>query len=308
MNKKQHTLKKAIHFSGVSLHSGVFSKVSIEPAPENSGICFQRVDLPNSPVFKASVDLVTDLRRSTSIQFKDAIIGTTEHCLAALYAMQVDNALIKINAEEMPILDGSAKYFTDAIMEAGLETQNALRSFYKIEKTIEYHDEEKGVALKITPSNSFQLEVTIDFNSKNFKPQSASLNAIEDFQAEIAVCKTFCFLHEVETLIKSGLIKGANLDNAIVYVDREVNQKDLEKVADFLNIEEVKVTKNTYLGNTDLLFENEPARHKLLDVIGDLALLGKPILGKLTAYRPGHASNIAFAKKIKKNTNPIIIT
>ena len=242
-----------------------------------------------------------------TLEYKKAKISTVEHCLAALVGMQVDNALIKINGSELPILDGSSKPFTDAISKIGVVEQDEKRTFIEITEEISYFDSNNGVRFKILPSDKFELEVKIDYNSKVLGVQNAYLENIQDFQSTIAASRTFCFLHELNNLYENNLIKGGNLNNAVVFVDREIKDEEAYMLEKVLNKSEIEINDHGFLSNTDLRFENEPARHKLLDIIGDLALLGKPIKGKVIAFKPGHAANVAFAKLINKKIYSNII-
>lgn len=300
MNQKQQTLESSVTLSGVGLHSGKEAEIIFEPAAENHGIKFQRVDLEGQPVVEADADNVTDLSRSTTIEKGAAKVGTIEHSLAALVGLEIDNVLIKINSEEVPILDGSSKPFIDALLKAGIKQQEADRDYFEVKEPIYYKDEEKGIEFSLIPDTDYRVKVMVDYNSPVLGQQFAALNNIKDFQSDISSCRTFCFLHELEMLFEHNLIKGGDLSNAIVIADRKVDDSELEKLAKMLNKPQIQVKDNGYLNNTDLRFENEPARHKLLDVVGDLALVGKPIKGQVVASKPGHAANVAFAKKIKK--------
>lgn len=301
MNIKQHTIQSPISLSGVGLHTGVSATMTFLPAPPNHGYKFQRIDLPGQPIVDADVDNVVDLSRGTTIEQNGARVNTVEHVLAAFVGTQVDNVLIQLDGPEPPIMDGSAIEFVKAIQTAGLEEQNAARNYYEIPQEISYRDKEKDIEFAALPLNDYRLTVMVDYNSKVLNSQHATLNDLDLFPKEIAMCRTFCFLHELEMLYKANLVKGGDLSNAIVIVDREVEEGELDHLAELFNKPKVKVQKDKgILNNLELHFANEPARHKLLDVMGDLALVGRPLKGQILAARPGHAANVAFAKKIKK--------
>ena len=300
MKTKQHTIKEPVTVSGVGLHTGVTANMTFTPAPPDHGIKFQRIDLPNEPIVDADVDYVVDLSRGTTIEHNGARINTVEHTLAALVGLEIDNVLIKIDGPEPPILDGSSMMFIEAIEKVGVQEQNALRNFFEITESIIYKDPERDVEIAALPLDDFRVTVMVDYNSPVLGSQHASLNSISEFKNEIASSRTFCFLHELEMLYKNNLIKGGDLNNAIVVVDRVVKDEELEYLAGLFNKPKVEVKKEGILNNVDLRHRNEPARHKLLDVVGDLALVGRPIKAQILAARPGHAANVAFAKKLKK--------
>jgi len=300
MKTKQHTIKEPVTVSGVGLHTGVTANMTFTPAPPDHGIKFQRIDLPDEPIVDADVDYVVDLSRGTTIEHNGARINTVEHTLAALVGLEIDNVLIKIDGPEPPILDGSSMMFIEAIEEVGVQEQNALRNFFEITESIIYKDPERDVEIAALPLDDFRVTVMVDYNSPVLGSQHASLNSISEFKNEIASSRTFCFLHELEMLYKNNLIKGGDLNNAIVVVDRVVKDEELDYLAGLFNKPKVEVKKEGILNNVDLRHRNEPARHKLLDVVGDLALVGRPIKAQILAARPGHAANIAFAKKLKK--------
>jgi UDP-3-O-[3-hydroxymyristoyl] N-acetylglucosamine deacetylase/3-hydroxyacyl-[acyl-carrier-protein] dehydratase len=302
MHTKQHTLNEAIHFSGIGLHTGKKVKLTIEPAPENHGYKFQRTDLPGEPIIPADADLVTETQRGTTLEKDGARVCTTEHVLAALYGMQVDNALIKVDEEEMPIMDGSAWAFVAEIEKVGLKDQSADRDFFEFMENQPFENLEKGVEMLGIPYNDFRITVMVDYNSEVLGTQHASMYEISEFKENIAPCRTFVFLRELEMLAKAGLIKGGDIDNAIVLVEREnVPQEELDHLAKLLDKEHHNIEiKGRTLNNVELKFLNEPARHKLLDIIGDLALVGKPIKGHILAARPGHHGNTSYAKIIKQ--------
>lgn len=287
--------------SGVGLHTGVTANMTFTPAAPDHGIKFQRIDLPDEPIVDADVDYVVDLSRGTTIEHNGARINTVEHTLAALVGLEIDNVLIKIDGPEPPILDGSSMMFIEAIEKVGVQEQNALRNFLEITESIIYKDPDRDVEIAALPLDDFRVTVMVDYNSPVLGSQHASLNSISEFKNEIASSRTFCFLHELEMLYKNNLIKGGDLNNAIVVVDRVVKDEELDYLAGLFNKPKVEVKKEGILNNVDLRHRNEPARHKLLDVVGDLALVGRPIKAQILAARPGHAANVAFAKKLKKH-------
>lgn len=301
MYDKQHTIKESVKVSGVGLHTGQMVNMTFQPAGINHGIKFKRIDLEGQPVVDADVDNVVDLSRGTTIAIGEARIGTIEHTLAAIVGLQIDNVMIEIDGAEAPIMDGSSLPFIEALEKVGLEEQSAQRDFYEIPESIQYTEEDRNVELAALPHNDYRVTVMVDYNSPVLGSQHASLNDISKFSEEIASCRTFCFLHELELLHKSNLIKGGDLSNAIVVVDKVVEEDSLAELAKLLNRPSVAVKEEGILNNVDLRYKNEPARHKLLDVVGDLALVGKPLKAHILAARPGHAANIAFAKKIKQS-------
>ncbi|WP_128544315.1 bifunctional UDP-3-O-[3-hydroxymyristoyl] N-acetylglucosamine deacetylase/3-hydroxyacyl-ACP dehydratase [Larkinella soli] len=301
MNTKQQTIQKAVSVSGVGLHTGVSATMTFLPAPANHGYKFQRIDLPGQPVVDADVDNVVDLSRGTTIEQNGARVHTVEHALAALVGLQLDNILIQLDGPEPPIMDGSSMKFVEALQDAGIEEQNAYRNYFEINEYVHYKNPEKDIEIAALPLNDYRLTVMVDYNSRVITSQHAFLNDISQFPSQIAMCRTFVFLHELEMLYKQDLIKGGDLTNAIVIVDREVRDGELDYLAELLNKPKVSVNKKEgILNNLDLHFPNEMARHKLLDLVGDLALVGRPIKAQILAARPGHAANVAFAKKIKK--------
>jgi len=277
--------------------------LKFKPAPEYHGIKFKRTDLNPQTIIAADVDHVISTARGTTIGQNGAKVYTIEHVLAALIGLGIDNVLIELDMEEIPIKDGSSRYFVEALEEAGIKTQNAAREYFEITEPIELDIPEKNVRIVAEPADDFSIDVVIDFETKVLGEQSARLSNIESFKTEISNCRTFVFLHELEYLLGNDLIKGGDLDSAIVFVNRAVSQKELDRLADLFKKPRVKVKDEGILNNLDLHYENEPARHKLLDVIGDLALLGKPIKGHITAYRPGHHTNTEFAKVLKTHYN-----
>ncbi|HQY11140.1 MAG: bifunctional UDP-3-O-[3-hydroxymyristoyl] N-acetylglucosamine deacetylase/3-hydroxyacyl-ACP dehydratase [Ferruginibacter sp.] len=297
---KQHTLAGAVSISGTGLHSGINVDMTLRPANPGFGYQFQRIDLPGMPVIKADCDLVTDTSRGTTLVKGDAKVSTVEHILAALVGMGVDNCLIEVNGPEIPIIDGSSEPFVEIIGEAGVLEQDAAKAWYTIDTNISYFDDVKKVEMTALPSVNYQVTTLIDFNSPVLGTQHASLKSMKEFQAEIAPCRTFCFLHELEMLLDNNLIKGGDINNAIVVVDKPVTDEEMGRLAKAFGRTKVEVKSEGYLNNLELRFANEPARHKLLDVVGDLALIGYPIKAHIIANRPGHSSNVEFAKKIKQ--------
>lgn len=297
---KQKTLAKSFKIEGKGLHTGVMVTMEFLPAPENHGFKFKRVDLEDQPIIEADVDLVIDTSRGTLLEKNGARIGTIEHALAALIGMDLDNVLIEVNNEEAPIIDGSSKYFVEAIEKAGVVEQDADREYFEITEKIEMWDEKSGSHIIALPDNEYSLNVMISFPSAVLNNQYATLESIHDFRKEIAECRTFVFVREIEFLLNHNLIKGGDLNNAIVIIDREISQEELDRLADLTNHPRVEVKPQGILNNLDLHFENECARHKLLDVIGDLSLMGKRIKGRIIATKPGHGPNTLFAKELKK--------
>ncbi len=298
----QKTISKSIFFDGVGLHTGSEVNLEICPAPENYGIKFQRTDLENQPIIPALVDFVSDTQRSTTIEKNTIKVVTIEHLMSALYALGINNILIKINGPEVPILDGSAKQYVDAITEAGTKIQNAEVQHLNLNKSFNYTDPDSGSEILFLPADQFKISVVLDYGDSVMGTQYAELRNINDYKSEIASCKTFVLLTELENLAKSNLIKGGNLENAIVMVDRkDIKVSELKELAHLLGKESVDIKINgNILNNCELQFYNEPARHKLLDVIGDLALIGKPIKGHIIAKKPGHKLNTSFAKILKE--------
>ncbi len=300
INEMQHTVKSEVAINGVGLHTGNAVTLTIKPANPGFGIRFKRIDLPETPVIKADVDLVTDTSRGTTLEHHGVKVNTVEHILAALVGSGVDNALLELNAPEVPILDGSAKGFMEAIDSVGTQEQDAKKIYYNLDTNIHFFDKEKNVDMLAVPAKEFKVTTMIDFNSPVLGTQHASLKNLNDFKKEISQSRTFCFLHELELLLENNLIKGGDLNNAIVVVDKVVSEEQLDKLAKIFKQPKVEVKSEGILNNVKLHFSNEPARHKLLDIVGDLALTGYNINAHIIASRPGHATNIAFAKKIKQ--------
>jgi len=303
MAVKQKTLANSFTISGKGLHTNVNVTMNFLPAPINHGFKFKRVDLENAPIIDANVDLVIDTSRGTLLEKDGARIGTIEHALAALIGMDLDNVLIEVNNEEAPIIDGSSIYFVNAVEKAGIVEQDADRDYLVIKEKIEIFDPKSGAEIVALPDDDYSLNVMISFKSNVLNNQYAVLNSITDFKTEIAPCRTFVFLHELEFLLKNNLVKGGDLNNAIVIIDKEINQEELNRLADLFDHKRVEVKPQGILNNLDLHFDNECARHKLLDVIGDLALCGKHIKGRIIASKPGHGPNTIFAKALKKYIN-----
>jgi UDP-3-O-[3-hydroxymyristoyl] N-acetylglucosamine deacetylase / 3-hydroxyacyl-[acyl-carrier-protein] dehydratase len=300
MLEKQTTIKNEINFKGKGLHTGIVVNLTICPAPENSGYVFKRTDLEGEPTIDGIADNVVDTSRGTTLEQNGVRVGTVEHVLASLSGLGIDNALIKVNGPEMPIIDGSARVFVEEIQKVGIVTQEAERGFYVIKEKLVYTDPERGIEIAAYPDESFSIDVLIDYNSKVLGNQYAQLVNLENFATEVAPCRTFVFFRELEVLLKNNLIKGGDLENAIVIMDQEVPQEEIDRIADLFNKPRVQIKPEGILNNVDLRFYNEPARHKLLDIIGDLALVGRRIKGKIIAKRPGHFANTELAKTIRK--------
>lgn len=299
-HQNQHTLKSAVTISGVGLHTGMPVNMTLKPATPGFGIKFQRTDLAEQPVVRADVDYVVDTSRGTTLENNGARISTVEHLLAALTGMSVDNVLIELDGPEVPIMDGSSQPFIEAIEDAGVQEQDAKKVYYSIDSNIYHYDEQKKVEMVALPAVDYKITCLIDFNSPVLGTQHAALKNIRDFKKEIAPCRTFCFLHELEFLLENNLIKGGDLNNAIVVVDKVVSEEQLERLARAFKREKISVQSEGILNNVQLRFPNEPARHKLLDIVGDLALIGYPVKAHIIANRPGHSSNVEFARKIKQ--------
>ncbi|HET9055621.1 MAG TPA: bifunctional UDP-3-O-[3-hydroxymyristoyl] N-acetylglucosamine deacetylase/3-hydroxyacyl-ACP dehydratase [Chitinophagaceae bacterium] len=297
----QHTVKKPITISGVGIHTGQSVTMTIKPAEPNSGFVFQRIDLPGHPKVKADVDNVTETMRSTTLEANGAKVSTIEHLLASLVGTGIDNALIELDGDEVPILDGSAAPFVEALTKAGTQQQEAKKVYYTVDRNITFTDEKKNVEMVALPYHDYRVNTLIDFNSPVLGTQHATLHNIGEFNTEIAPCRTFSFFHELEYLVENNLIKGGDINNAIVVVDKPVTEDQIKRLSKLFNKKDVKVSDEGILNNLELRFPNEPARHKLLDMIGDLALVGYPFKAHIIANRPGHASNIAFARKIKEH-------
>jgi UDP-3-O-[3-hydroxymyristoyl] N-acetylglucosamine deacetylase/3-hydroxyacyl-[acyl-carrier-protein] dehydratase len=299
MSVKQRTIKNPVTISGVGLHTGKQTNLTFRPAPENHGFKFQRIDLVGNPIIDADVDNVVDTSRGTTLEQNGARIHTTEHVLAALVGMEIDNVLMEMDGPEMPIMDGSSLPFIEILEKAGTVEQNAERVYFELTENLSYEDPAKKVEMLAVPQDEFRTTVMVDYNSEVLGTQHASMYNVREFKKEIAACRTFVFLHELEALLEHNLIKGGDLNNAIVLVDRDISDEKLNHLRKVFNKEHVEVKGRGVLNNTTLHHFNEPARHKLLDIVGDLALVGVPLKMHILAARPGHAGNIAFAKKIK---------
>ena len=300
MSDKQRTIKQAVSISGVGLHTGEKVTLTFNPAPENHWYKFQRIDLDNKPTIDADADLVVDTSRGTTLEQNGARVHTTEHVLAALVGLKIDNCLIQVSGPEMPIMDGSSIKFMELLEQAGIVEQTAERDYFVLTQNLSYEDSHKKVEMLAVPQDDFRVTVMVDYGSEVLGTQHASMYKIDDFKTEIASCRTFVFLRELEALLANNLIKGGDLDNAIVLVDSDLPEEKLDHLRKVFNKPNVQVKGRGVLNNTKLHFYNEPARHKLLDIVGDLALIGKPLKIHVLAARPGHAGNIDFAKKIKQ--------
>ena len=299
--QKQNTLAASFSLQGKGLHTGLDIQITFNPAPENHGYKIKRIDLPEQPIIDAVAENVVSTQRGTVVGKKEVMIGTIEHAMAALYAAGVDNCLIEVNAPEFPILDGSARYYAEEIQKVGLQEQAASKDYYIVKHKIEVKDEESGASITILPDDTFSVNVLISFDSPVLNNQYATMNSVSEFASEIASSRTFVFVREIETLLQHNLIKGGDLDNAIVIYDQKVSQESLNKIADMMNLPHKDVQNLGYINDKPLTFDNEPARHKLLDVIGDLALIGKPIRGRVIATHPGHSINNKLARIIRKD-------
>lgn len=297
---KQTTLRGSFSLFGKGLHTGLQLTVTFNPAPENFGYKIKRIDLDGEPVIEAIAENVVETSRGTVVAKGEARCSTIEHGMAALYAMGIDNCLITVNGPEFPILDGSAKQYVENIRRVGIEEQNAPKDFYVIKKKIEVRDETSDSSIIILPDDQFSITAMISFDSQFLSSQFATLDDMADFEKEIASARTFVFVREIEPLLKAGLIKGGDLDNAIVIYERQIPQESLDKLADYMNVEHKDATKLGYINDKPLVWYNEPARHKLLDIIGDMALIGRPIKGRIIATRPGHTINNKFARQIRR--------
>ncbi len=298
MNQK--TLNGEFTLTGKGLHTGLEITARFMPAPDNHGYKFKRVDLEGQPEIDALAENVVATNRGTVIAKGEARVSTIEHAMAALYAAGVDNVLIEVNAPEMPILDGSARYYCEEIARVGLQDQKADKDFFYIKSKIEVRDEATGSSILVLPDDEFSADVKIDFNSVVLNNQFATLDTMDNFASEIGSSRTFVFVREIEPLVKGNLIKGGDLDNAIVIYDTPMEQSELDRLADLMNVPRKDVSEFGYINDAPLTNENEPARHKLLDLIGDIALIGRPLKGRVIATRPGHSINTTFAKKIRR--------
>jgi len=297
---KQKTIKNEISLTGVGLHTGKEVTMTFKPAPINNGFTFVRVDLQGQPVIEADANYVVNTQRGTNLEKLGVKIQTPEHVLAALVGCDLDNVIIELNASELPIMDGSSKYFVEAIERAQIEEQSAKRNVYVVKEVISFTDETTGSEILVMPSDDYQVTAMVDFGTKVLGTQNATMKSIADFKDEIANSRTFSFLHELESLLENGLIKGGDLNNAIVYVDKEISESTMENLKKAFGKDKISVKPNGVLDNLTLHYPNEAARHKLLDVVGDLSLIGVRIQGKIIANKPGHYVNTQFAKKMAK--------
>ena len=302
MHRRQRTIRTSKSCKGVGLHTGVDSIITFHPAPENYGIRFVRSDIKDSPEIKADIDHVVDISRGTTIEQNDVRIHTVEHALAAVNGLRIDNVMIELNNKETPVMDGSAKDFVDALLDAGIKKQEAKRKVLKITRAVNYTDYYRDIDIHVIPSDNFRVTFLVEYPLPALGTQyEAIYNMEEDFAFEVAPARTFCFLSEIEMLKEQGLIKGGGLDNALVIIDKKIDDIEINRLRDLFGIEEaIAKGSNGLLNGKILRFKNEPVRHKTLDLIGDIALLGVPIIGHITAARAGHASNVEFVKKLKK--------
>ncbi len=299
MSEKQTTIAEAVSITGIGLHTGLHVELIFKPAKANTGYVFRRVDMEGQPEFQALADYVVDTSRGTTLEHKGARVTTIEHVLAALVGLNIDNVIVEMNQEEAPILDGSSFFYVEILQKAGMISLDADREYFELDEVITYKNEERKTEMTIIPDSTRRISTMIDYNTKVLGTQNAELNNLSDFAKEIAPCRTFVFLHELEFLLDHNLIKGGDLSNAIVFVNKEVSEKELIRLASLFNKPKVKVMRRGILNNLELKFDNEAARHKLLDVIGDLALVGMKIKGRVIAVRPGHETNVEFAKLIR---------
>jgi UDP-3-O-[3-hydroxymyristoyl] N-acetylglucosamine deacetylase/3-hydroxyacyl-[acyl-carrier-protein] dehydratase len=297
---KQHTIANPISISGAGLHSGISVNITLKPEPPDSGIRFQRTDLPGKPLIAADCDLVSDTFRCTTLTANGASISTVEHILAALTGSGIDNCLIEVNGKELPIMDGSCALFMKLIGRTGIEEQNAKKNWFELDTEITLVDLEKNVTMVAAPNPEYTISTYVDFKGDVLQPQHATLQRLGDFKMEISSCRTYCLVHELEMLLDQGLIQGDIVSNAILIVDKPVSEDEKTRLMKKFNIRDFSTSHGGYLNNQKLQFANEIARHKLMDIIGDLTLTGLPINAKILASRPGHATNVAFAKKIKQ--------
>ena len=297
---KQKTLKGSFSLFGKGLHTGLNLTVTFNPAPENTGYKIKRIDMEGEPVIDAIAENVVDTQRGTVLAKGDARVSTVEHGLAALYALGIDNCLIQVNGPEFPILDGSAIQYVEKIKEVGIEELNAPKDWYVIRKKIEVKDEKTGSCITILPDDEFSLTAMCSFESKFINSQFATISRVEDFPTEIAAARTFVFVRDIQPLLQANLIKGGDMDNAIVIYERQISQEQLDQLADMLHVEHRDANELGYIQHKPLVWENECTRHKLLDIIGDMALIGKPIKGRIIATRPGHTINNKFARQMRK--------
>jgi len=298
MKKNQTTIASEVSISGKGLHTGRAVSITMQPAPANHGIVFQRIDLPGQPTVKAHILNVANTARSTNLQENNAAVKTVEHILAALAGMYVDNAVIQINDEEVPILDGSSAPFITMIKNAGIKELSALREYISVDEVVKFEKPDVGIELILVPAEKFTMSVMVDYGTSVLSSQYASIKKMDEFVDNISSCRTFVFLHELHYLVRNDLVKGGELNNAVVFVDKKPDPEILDEIGTFFNKKDIQINENGTLNNVKLQYYNEPARHKLLDLLGDLYLLGKPIKGEIIARKPGHFANIEFTKLI----------
>jgi len=299
MQSNQHTLKKTYYFQGKGLHTGTYSHMKLMPAPADSGIHFRRADLRTKPVIEALADNVSNTARSTTISLNETVVVTIEHLMSAFTGLGIDNALVELDNIEVPILDGSARPYTEAILKDGLEDQGVPRKYIDIPQSLEIRDDRSGSWVRIEPAAAPSADITVDFNSKILGIQSAHWDLQTDYAREIGVCRTFVFFHEIEYLFRNNLIKGGDMDNAIVIVEHPVSEEQLSSLSYLFNLPGVKITDEGYLNNLELHFPDECGRHKMLDLLGDLRLAGGYLNARITAYKPGHSINTKAAKALR---------
>ena len=298
--KNQNTIQKEVQLTGVGLHTGAEVSMTFKPAEPNTGFVFKRIDLEDQPIIEADVQYVTDTQRGTNLEKNGVKIHTCEHVLSALVGYEIDNCIIEIDSPEPPIMDGSSKFFLQALKSVGKQEQEEACKEYVVKEVIHFKDEETGSEMTVIPSDSYQITTMVDFGTKVLGTQNATLESLDEYESEISSARTFSFLHELEMLLEHGLIKGGDLNNAIVYVDKSLSEETMDRLKKAFNKDEISVKPNGILDNLSLHYPNEAARHKLLDVIGDLALVGRRIRGRVIANKPGHRINVDFAKKLSK--------
>ena len=310
---KQQTIIKSVSLQGVGIHSGNEVNLTFKPAEDNFGYAFCRIDMPDKPIIEADINYVVNTKRGTTLEKNGINIQTSEHVLAALVGLEIDNVLIELDASEPPIMDGSSKYFVEALIKAGVKEQSEDRVEYIVKDVISYYDEDSGSDITVIPSKFYEVTTMVDFGTKILGTQNATMKKLSQFKTDFADARTFSFLHEIEMLLDNGLIKGGDMNNAIVYVDKELSEETMLKLRKVFNTNKLSVQSNGILDNLTLHYPNEAARHKLLDVIGDLALIGTRIKGKVIANKPGHYVNTMFAKRLasiikneKRNVAPVI--
>jgi UDP-3-O-[3-hydroxymyristoyl] N-acetylglucosamine deacetylase/3-hydroxyacyl-[acyl-carrier-protein] dehydratase len=310
---KQQTILKSVSLKGVGIHSGNEVNLTFKPAEDNFGYAFCRMDMPDKPIIEADINYVVNTKRGTTLEKNGINIQTSEHVLAALVGLEIDNVLIELDAAEPPIMDGSSKYFVEALIKAGIKEQSEDRVEYIVKDVISFYDEDSGSDITVIPSKFYEITTMVDFGTKILGTQNATMKKLSQFKTDFADARTFSFLHEIEMLLDNGLIKGGDINNAIVYVEKELSKETMLKLRKVFNTDKLAVQSNGILNNLTLHYPNEAARHKLLDVIGDLALIGTRIKGKVIANKPGHYVNTMFAKRLasiikneKRNVAPII--